>query len=1059
MVLIRSLFCAAVLAAPAHAQLFRHTLSASASEAAQFARAYLAVPETVHVLAVMVQFQPDNDVRTSGNGRFLLTATSDTSLDAPPHGRLYFQNHCTFLENYFRKVSKGKVVVQCAVLDSVLTLREPMANFAPPQGGSNAPLFDLARETWHMVDSSGLVPSFSSYQSFVIFHAGVGHDVDLVSTLGYDPSPSDIPSLYLGPHAWGAAGGGVLVNGGAYRITNTIIMPETESRSLPGISGEVQLVLGINGLFCASFGNYLGLPDLFNTKTGRSGIGRFGLMDGESIFSFSGAFPPEPSAWEKYWLGWVSPVTVGEGTTNLSLPAVGLADTIYRVPISDGEYFLLENRYRDAGQNGQRVTSVLDSVVRIRTFARDTTGFNAFDISGLAGTVTDVEDMDWSLPGGVGEDGTIYNGGMLLWHVDESVIRNTISSNGVNADPAHRGVDLEEADGSQDIGQQYDQFTPGSGSEQGTAIDFWFRGNPSPVYANSFSAATFPNSNSNAGASSHITIDNFSALGLRMTVRVSRGDAISPLAGFPRQTGDVLRQRVLSAGAVGPSLLNGVLVGTSGIPLPQPTTDSVLRPLPIRGRLFLLPTDSASQYSGLRPSGVIAIAGLFPRGFNAAPAVADLNGDGSPEIVAVESGEGAGSAIRVFSVATHTFDSLASEISSIPIPGVVTLPPVVADSLIVVGNDSGTVFFCRIIGNGGSSIPGEWSGNGSVTGISRWRENGAFIVTFTNGVAVLTKRNADGTSAGPSTQHAYGSGARIGAPAVGLFPAGRTLIAFTTSAGEVYLVDSALTTVPGFPVATGSSGPLSPPALADIDRDGSRDLVTFGGSQVFAYNAAGALLDHFPVSVGGVISSCSPVIGDVDGDGIPEIVGVTDNGIAFAVNGSGRSPSGWPLAVGTGDQSLALISGNGWVGICASSGDGSVSAWRTGVQGSLALPFPWAQWGNDAAHAARVLSSLGSNPISSEFFPLNRVYNWPNPVYDNLTHFRFYVKENAAVHIKVFNVAGELVTELSGQGIGGVDNEIVWNASGVQSGVYFARVEAAGQSGSGVAIVKVAVVK
>jgi hypothetical protein len=87
------------------------------------------------------------------------------------------------------------------------------------------------------------------------------------------------------------------------------------------------------------------------------------------------------------------------------------------------------------------------------------------------------------------------------------------------------------------------------------------------------------------------------------------------------------------------------------------------------------------------------------------------------------------------------------------------------------------------------------------------------------------------------------------------------------------------------------------------------------------------------------------------------------------------------------------------------------------------------------------------------------VYNWPNPVYDNLTHFRYYVKENAAVHIKVFNLAGELVTELSGQGIGGVDNEIVWNASGVQSGVYFARVEAAGQSGSGVAVVKVAVVK
>jgi hypothetical protein len=102
---------------------------------------------------------------------------------------------------------------------------------------------------------------------------------------------------------------------------------------------------------------------------------------------------------------------------------------------------------------------------------------------------------------------------------------------------------------------------------------------------------------------------------------------------------------------------------------------------------------------------------------------------------------------------------------------------------------------------------------------------------------------------------------------------------------------------------------------------------------------------------------------------------------------------------------------------------------------------------------------LSATPLTSEFFPASRAYNWPNPVYNGKTQIRYFVRDDATVSVRIFDLAGDLVTSFSGPGIGGVDNEVAWDVSGVQSGIYFARIEATSASSSGVAIVKVAVVK
>ena len=56
---------------------------------------------------------------------------------------------------------------------------------------------------------------------------------------------------------------GIPVSNGSFNITNSVIIPETESREVETLTGTYLFELTINGLLCASIGSHLGLPDLF----------------------------------------------------------------------------------------------------------------------------------------------------------------------------------------------------------------------------------------------------------------------------------------------------------------------------------------------------------------------------------------------------------------------------------------------------------------------------------------------------------------------------------------------------------------------------------------------------------------------------------------------------------------------------------------------------------------------------------------------------------------------------------------------------------------------------
>ncbi len=978
-------------------------------------------PDTVRVLAAMVAFQTDADDRTTGDGTFDLSDTLGRVIDAAPHNRSYFFQHLTFLSNYYRKVSDGKTTVVFDMLDSVYRMPHQMGYYSPPRSSTdNLELGTLIQDVWHTVDSvtPGAITQ-RQYDTYVIFHAGAGRDIDLTALYGYDPTPLDLPSLYVSLAAlrqmFGASYPGVLVAGGTRAVTNSMILPESESRLLPTAIGKSLLELSINGLLCASLGSHLNLPDLFDTKTGATGIGRFGLMDGQSIFSWNGLFPPEPSAWERYYLGWVQPVVIPGGDNVYDVPAVSLAaqsDSIYKVLINEKEYFLVENRNRDANRDGATVSMVIHDSVFTRTWHRDTTGFNAFSTSALFGVITDVDEFDWSLPGGVSSStGEWYDGGLLIWHIDEGVIDSTIASDAVNANPDRRGVNLMEADGSQDIGQSYGFLSPGSGSENGTPLDFWYDGNRATLrlQSNAFTPTSHPSSNSNSGANSHITMKDFSTRSPHMTLQIAVGDEhIAPLAGFP-----AFVDTSAGRGAVKVARLVNVSYGDIAVV----TGPDLLG----RGRVRAWSTSGQNIDSALFSSRDIVRAGFALRD----PAGAPL--------------------LDTAFVHAHASQRLIS-----PVANDTVLAAGIGDSVFILGVSGGVLNRLGV----------------SSSGISLFSRSGEFLSAGRDSsVHIFTK---DGVQSSANLGHPL-----VTPPAAGfLSPAAPNRIVAASADGYVYALNSSLSVSDGFPVRTGSQI-SAPPALADVDGDGRRDIVVCSENRIYALNAGGVLLDHFPVQVPSPRPILAPpVVADVNGDGMPDIVVVTQEGLVLAYDRTGKLLDGFPLAAGTngGSPAAAFYLAGAClscidVGVAVASLDGYVYAWKTGsLRTGLQAPpdQPWPQVMRDAGNTALADSVLPGQIFRSEFLPKDRAYNWPNPVdkaHGFLTHIRYYVASDATVVIKVFDLAGELVAELSGPGQAGIDNEVTWDVSGVQSGVYLAHIDARGTGGSGSAVIKIAVVK
>jgi len=287
----------------------------------------------------------------------------------------------------------------------------------------------------------------------------------------------------------------------------------------------------------------------------------------------------------------------------------------------------------------------------------------------------------------------------------------------------------------------------------------------------------------------------------------------------------------------------------------------------------------------------------------------------------------------------------------------------------------------------------------------------------------------------------------------------------------------------------------------DTDRDGTDELFGRDGSQLYRIDYSGApsiAAQNDPrMTFTGPLSA-----GDHDGDGFPNIYGaagdrqmgfqpnltletgfplrandyyygapvtsaVVTDGVLFFGGADGEVQAyqpdrtklaGWPLFVGDTVVSLAALpSGTDSLVILARSTTGTIWAQRAAAR--TTQPGAWTQSRGNMSKTNRWDGTgvAAPQPASSSL-EKESVFAYPNPASRGPVAIRYYLGESSPVELRIYDLAGNEIRRAQSSGAGGMDNEWIWDASGVAPGVYFCRVQATQAGKEVVEFCKVAII-
>ncbi len=970
----------------------------------------------IRVLALRVEFQEDSTPLTTGNGKMRLTdnGESPTLTDPetgcevpnpfydPPHDKTYFEHQLEALAHWNYLASFGHVRLEWTVKpdadSAAYQLPHPMTYYGDTINWYEG-LLALYRDALLVADQDTSV-HFSQYSRVIVFHAGSAWQTDYLGD-----SPFDIAAVTV-------LGYPIPVDEGQDTIWDASVLPETMGQD--GIEVKLQ-----STLIHESMHNFYYAPDLYDTgypPTG-IGIGAWGIMCTGPYLGIAGEIPegmivPLPNAFERWWMDWAfrklyrpplpgflrPPLyqVLAPGTrpdTLQLLPSEVLTDSvgrfledpyrgprIYRIPINEHEYWLVESKLDNLPQNDSLVCG---DTVRVTPYYKDGVAVHVFG------------ENDYLLPGK----------GLLIWHIDSLILFQNWYTNTVQV-PRPMAVDLEEADHVQDLEHWTDnlQYTV-----YGSPYDPWFQGNP-----NTFMPFSSPSSCDNQGGQTGVSIYGFSPPGTLMTFVLRQA---FELPGFPYSLYTSHQPGFVQAVDLdGDDTLEILVTASIGL---DSSGQYIVEP----PRIYALEPDLSPYGTG----GPLK-ATLDPGFITGEPAVADLDQDGIAEILVPRALNFQGW-IDVYSATPGNQFQLRTRIALND--GVLAAPAVVQDSLFAFGDAHARLFVANLQGQ----LLDTLQVGAPVRTTPAVLQDGSLVFQSADALLYLWNPFTDELDTLLSNAFVVET---FTSPLVGVFaPDLPDAVVTLTRDGTLHLV-----ALNGEVLwqRTFEDRPRTDLAVGDLNSDAVLDFVWLAGSRVYAVDAYGNLLSEFPVTVSGAESLrvSAPVIADFD----PQVPGtealfyLEHHGLV-AVGPHGILEHGFPWAVEDSVIHTPVIADLDGFGplppaVFTLSATGTVHAYQ--VPGGEVV---WPGFAGGPEHLGRVFYVwLPLPPAPPDF---GRVYLYPNPTYTGKTRLRAEVYGSATARVQVFSPAGKRLKtlEVHFQGRGMTDGTPELDLSDLAPGVYW----------------------
>ncbi len=934
--------------------------------------------------------------------------------DQLAHDEVFFDRWMLHLGDYFNDASHGAYQLSYTLHPNVFTLSQPLAHYGHDVADTtDAGLKDFTQELIQLADPE---IDFSQFGGLIVFHAGAGQESDIN---GYNQD--EIWSTFLTRgrlQLWfdeeNDAYPGYPADG--THLTNIVIVPEHEFQDYFPSEGEDNAeayLFSIYGVLAHQFGHVLGLPSLFDNDSSNGssqGIGNWGLM-GTGIWNASGYVPAQVSPWCRTLLGWETPVTITESAANLSvshfLNHMPVCDRVYKIPISDSEYFLVENRQQNPDGSLDPYSFQPSYSFNLLPEGEQDYYENYPELPYFNFMENRYKGSEWDfmLPGlggpiPTGSSIPVDGSGLLIWHIDENVIAQNFTANfdlnTINAHAQHKGIDLEEADGIQHLdvaaadlykyGSPYDSFRAGNNDYFGMQSHNGMLSLPT--------AASYY-------GGIPVEIYDISASGKNMTFSVSFGWR-------------------LSTGYSGENHINACSVdfdGDGGPELVYPQPDGAIHifkdELPLPGfPLYRDPIEYTYVWDGIDfyfPMQVENLARLYR-----------LSSSGGEYLHTFGNKRWATHPLsddNILYLPLNDVNSQASWIYRYE-PGEAGVDALIEFEYPIISN---LAWFRDqlYIPSRQESMFCVWQLAPNYPMIADCRlldvpSDSTVVAVF---VAPITPQN-------PSSQ-------------------GEVIVQCLNS---IYAFDSNNNLLPGFPYVHDlrSTAPLS---IEDWDVNGTLDLLISSDRGVAVIDYAGSRMSPAALNLAASDSlafSSGVLAADIDHDGKKELLGSFGFNRLHCWEDNFRAKPGYPVSFGRRSRNLPFI---------APGSDGLIYAWLASDDGSIyrqALPEAsladlqsgWnAEYGSLLRQASRDGSEFPNQYETTELFVPGEFYIFPNPlksIYAQQLTLNVMTSRDTALEVKIFDINGSLIYRQSSTAKAWLRNRDVIDlpADRLRSGVY-----------------------